>query len=626
MKEKKCKYCNTTENLVTGLIKGKTPYIRNVCVNCYDKWKKESSEKRKKTNLEKYGSEVPLQNEEIKNKAKQTNLEKYGTEWGLSNKDIINKREETNIKKYGVKNPMQNKEIYEKTKQTNLERYGVENLTQNKEIKEKVKNTMIKRYGTEYALQNEELKNKQKETNLERYGVKNPLQNAEIRDKQEKTVIKLYGVKNVFSSKEIKNKIKNTNIERYGCENPNQNIEIHKKSEQTNLKKYGVKNPLQSEKIKEKIKKTNLERYGFDNPNKNIKIKEKSIKTFRQNHYKTFLKVLELKGLEFVSSKKEYINFENELEFKCLKCNKVFKSNNTNPQKIYCGCLVQRSSYELEICGWLNSIGITNIETNKRDFSNKSNYEADIFLPDYNLAIDFHGIYWHSNLYVEDNYHKTKYNYFKDLNIPYIQIFETEWLNKKSLVKSIIQSKLGLNEKIYARKCKIKELKNNEYNDFLILNHIQGIAKAKIKVGLFYNDELVALMSFSSGRFRSNNEYEMIRFCNLTGTSVIGGFNKLLKYFENTYTPKELVSFVNLRYFSGGSYKDFKLLETTKPNYFYFKNAKEGLQNRIKYQKHKLKDLLDKFDSTLTEKENMLNNGYLYIHDAGNLKFSKKYL
>ena len=39
------------------------------------------------------------------------------------------------------------------------------------------------------------------------------------------------------------------------------------------------------------------------------------------------------------------------------------------------------------------------------------------------------------------------------------------------------------------------------------------------------------------------------------------------------------------------------------------------------FQKHKLKDKLENFDSDLTEVENMINNGYNRIYDCGNLKF-----
>lgn len=92
-------------------------------------------EKRKKTNLEKYGFESAGQSEDIKAKIRKTNLEKYGVEYGLSNKDVRQKIEATNVKKYGKKNCMQNKEIKQKAINTTIERYGVDNVSKSVLIK-----------------------------------------------------------------------------------------------------------------------------------------------------------------------------------------------------------------------------------------------------------------------------------------------------------------------------------------------------------------------------------------------------------------------------------------------------------------------------------------------------------
>ena len=113
-------------------------------------------------------------------------------------------------------------------------------------------------------------------------------------------------------------------------------------------------------------------------------------------------------------------------------------------------------------------------------------------------------------------------------NIKLIQIFSDEWINKKEIVKSRIKNLIGVNEnKIYARKCTIKEITNNDYILFLYNNHLQGYNSAKIKLGLFYNDELISIMSFSKSRYNKKYEYEIIRYCNKINYSIIGGFNKL---------------------------------------------------------------------------------------------------
>lgn len=63
-----------------------------------------SDEKRKRTNMEKYGCDNPFGNEEIKQKIKNTNLEKYGYECAMQHPDVVKKGQQTCLEKYGVIN------------------------------------------------------------------------------------------------------------------------------------------------------------------------------------------------------------------------------------------------------------------------------------------------------------------------------------------------------------------------------------------------------------------------------------------------------------------------------------------------------------------------------------------
>lgn len=130
-------------------------------------------EKRKKTNLEKYGFESAGQSEDIKAKIRKTNLEKYGVEYGLSNKDVRQKIEATNVKKYGKKNCMQNKEIKQKAINTTIERYGVDNVSKSVLIKQKKEQTSLNNFGVKYHTQLDSQKQKVKEAMLDKYGIDN---------------------------------------------------------------------------------------------------------------------------------------------------------------------------------------------------------------------------------------------------------------------------------------------------------------------------------------------------------------------------------------------------------------------------------------------------------------------
>jgi len=223
-------------------------------------------------------------------------------------------------------------------------------------------------------------------------------------------------------------------------------------------------------------------------------------------------------------------------------------------------------------------------------------------------------------LFINKDYHLNKTELCLEKDIKLIHVFENEWDNKSEIIKSILLSKLGrYDRKIYARQCKIKEISNDEYEQFVDLNHIQGYTPAKYRYGLYYNDELVQICSFGQNRFKKG-EIELIRSCSLLNTQIIGGFDRLIKYFVSEHKPENLISYVDRRYFDGHGYKNWTLIEKTNPNYWYI-SSNYILESRIKYQKHKLFRLLDKYDENLSEYENMVMNGYTRIWDCGNLKY-----
>lgn len=274
------------------------------------------------------------------------------------------------------------------------------------------------------------------------------------------------------------------------------------------------------------------------------------------------------------------------------------------------------SNLQNELKEFLNSLNIKYVE-NKRTII--SPYELDFYLPEHNLAIEFNGVYWHSELNGKNKqYHLKKTELCETKGIHLLQIFDSEWNNsiKQQIWKSIISSKLKLNNRIYARKCKIHTPSSREVNIFLTNNHLQGYCSSQKQIGLYYNNKLVSLMTFGKSRF--SKEMELIRYCNKVNINVIGGASRLLKASKFT----NIISYANRRFSNGGLYiaLNFKKIHDTDPNYFYTKDYKL-LETRHKYQKHKLSELLTNFKNNLSEWENMKINGYDRIWDCGNIKY-----
>lgn len=255
-------------------------------------------------------------------------------------------------------------------------------------------------------------------------------------------------------------------------------------------------------------------------------------------------------------------------------------------------------------------------------------YELDIYIPDKRIAIEFNGNYWHSSSQVSsrslsDNdgkyYHQNKSKLCQEKGIRLIHIFEYEWDNNKEKIISYLKDILLPCIRIGARLCKVKEISFKESEAFENLYHLQGSARSKVRVGLFYNNELISEMTFGKSRFRKDCEWELIRYVCKEGYEIIGGASKLYKYFIKSYKPSSVISYCNYGKFEGALYEKlgFEFIGLTEPGYVWVKN-KEVL-SRSQCQKHKLNE----YEGN-TEKEKMIGRGFMKIYDAGNLVYIQK--
>jgi hypothetical protein len=143
----------------------------------------DGKEKIKITNLQKYGFENVMQNEEIKQKLKESINTKYGCEYYAQTEEFKKKYETISLEKYGVKHALSSDEVRKKMKETNLKIYGFDNPQKNKIIQEKTKQTIRKKYGVDCYFQTKEYKEKFKETSVKNCGFPHHSQNAEISEK-----------------------------------------------------------------------------------------------------------------------------------------------------------------------------------------------------------------------------------------------------------------------------------------------------------------------------------------------------------------------------------------------------------------------------------------------------------
>ncbi len=514
-------------------------------------------------------------------------------------KNVQKTKEDTTMLNYGVKYTLQSKTLVKRIRETNLEKYGNEVPQRTNIIKQKIVDTNIKIYGS-HPSKTSENKEKRKHTNMVRYGVENSNQRPEIR-----------------------NKTKQTNIDRYGFENPMCNEVIKNKTKDTNLDRYGHVCAMQSTEIKEKIQENNVIKFGCKIPSQNEEVKKKITKSIGD--------VLNLKSIEFWINKlnlndgdveiiddditiTNHCNIHNKftIDRSLLKCRTGAGIKNLCT---LCNPLSENVSIkENEVIDFINKeLGV---ETTKRRINNS---EIDMFIPSHNIGIEFNGLYWHSDKFKSNDYHLNKTNMCENSGIELLHIFEDEWIYQYDIIKSVIKSKLNIFDRIIdSKECEIKMVSSNDCEDFLFNNDIRGHVLSKIKIGLYYENALVSILILNE---RLNNTFEILRYCNLINTKIVGGFNMLMEFFMCKYKPKSIRTVVDRRFSQCEdlvSYGFFNI-GILAPDFYYLK-----LNKPVKHNKHKFKKSMlikEGFDKNKTVDKIMKERGFTKIYDSGSILF-----
>lgn len=318
----------------------------------------------------------------------------------------------------------------------------------------------------------------------------------------------------------------------------------------------------------------------------------------------------------------EYENSHSIITIKHNNCGTVFRKiacdHITSPFGGCPKCYNNRSRPEEELKEFVRTLINDSVMCNERHVLPK--YEIDVYIPSFRVGFEFNGLFWHCELFKDNNYHLSKLEDALNHKISLYQFFEDEWFYKKDIVKSIIRNCLKKNsDKIYARQCIVKEVNYQDSVAFFKQNHLQGYCNSKYRYGLYYNDNLVSMMMFSKARINTNNthhEYEMTRFCNKINTTVVGGASKLFNFFIKTINPISIVSYADRRYSQGKLYENlgFNIYNKSKPNYFYIVNKKRI--NRFSLRKD---ILISKYNcpKDITEHEFCYNNKWYRIYDCG---------
>lgn len=498
--------------------------------------------------------------------------------WEDPNKleNMIQKRRATCLKKYGVENPALSKKIKEKIKATNLKRYGTEFPLQSERIRDKIKQIIKEKYGVQYPFESEEIRNRSNET----FKVNNPT----VPDKMflaRQGYIKKYGT-NPYAQPNTQDKIKKTLIEIYGVDHPSKSSEIVEKKQATLLRKYGKLNPAQ------------------------LHINKEIFNIFQDKTQ--LIHLLETYSISEITQKYSItrsllINYHNKYGLNLIK------------QRA-------RSGYEEELAQILDNLNIFYIRNYTQICAPQ---QLDFYIPEHNLAIEFNGLYWHSEKSgnKHKNYHFQKMSICRKANIQLLTIFEDEWVLRPTVIINKIKHLCKLTSSVVgARKVIVSESTNNQLiTNFLESYHVQGkTSGTSISLIGKVNDKTVAVLTL---RLIKNKTYEMTRYCIDTNSSYPGLFSKFLSYIRNNlnYKVNTIVTFADLRWSYGDVYvkSGFTKISEIPPDYRY--TDYKTRMHKFNFRKHRIKNTFGIDIDGKTESTLIAELGFDKIWDCGKIKY-----
>lgn len=418
----------------------------------------------------------------------------------------------------------------------------------------------------------------------------------------------------------------NSNQERHGTIFPNSLPHIQDKRIATLKKNYGVTVPLHNENIKQKANQTKLDKYGTTVLMSLPVFKEKSKKTKqarfgRDNNTQQHIPIKNLEKLndpswlynQHITNKRSCVSIGSELGVYNTTIHGYLKRAKIET------CNYFSSAPEIEITDFLQQDNDILILKNNRKIIPP--YELDIYLPNYNLAIEYCGLYWHADIHkrITKNYHKEKMDRCSAKGIQLLTIFEDEWNFKKDIIKRKLLYLINKSvNNVFARKTSVVKLNIQQKRNFFEANHIQGNGPGSIVYGLVSGIEIIAAMAFIKNK---NGVYILNRYA--TSCVVPGGFTKLLTHFERNHKWDELVTFADRRWSEGSLYEQCGFVKDKQlpPDYTYVVNGKRI--HKFNFRHKSLKTKLSNYDNTLSERINCFNHGLYRVWDCGKIRYVK---
>lgn len=303
-------------------------------------------------------------------------------------------------------------------------------------------------------------------------------------------------------------------------------------------------------------------------------------------------------------------------------------------------CFIGNESLSVKVLRIVNDLSKLGIqcELNNRKIiksHDNRNLEIDIWLPDYNIGIEVNPTFTHS-VDIEPfgkknrDYHQNKSICAEEAGVGLIHLYDTDFMDESSYQRFLLQMKylVSSKTKLGARQCHVRKISRQESNAFLDSYHFQGGEHASsVCYGLFCTDKLVGVLTVGRSRY-AKADYEIIRYCMHPGYIITGCFEKLFTAFLRTLdADADILSYMDLnkrmRAHSVYERHGFEYLGITQPDYTWYNRSGTKMMSRYSAMKKNL--VSQGFDSSKSEIQIMMEQGFVRVFGAGSKKFMYHY-
>lgn len=396
---------------------------------------------------------------------------------------------------------------------------------------------------------------------------------------------------------------------------------------QTTMNKYGVPVASQALSVRQKLHYTcsspeylakraarSLEKWGVTNPSKNPELRKRIAETLRSSLSRSKFRATSLMN-HGVPHPMQSQNIVDRYRSTCEEKYGIPFYCMSDDCKSAQGHIV--SKINAAIADTLRSYGID------CDYEFRlGRYSFDLRIKDTNTLLEINPTFTHNSAInpwgvpLDKYYHRNKTRFALENGYRCINVWD--WDNINHIVDILKPRSF-----IYARKCEIAEIDSQVASTFESQFHIQGSVRGQsICLGLYYNGELVEVMTFGSPRYNKHYEYELLRLCSRADLAIIGGAERLWNHFIKSYAPISVISYCDASKFSGSVYRrlDMKLDEITEPNKNWSKNH-ELITNNLLLQRGFDQIFNTSYGKGTSNEELMVQNGWLPVYDCGQYRF-----